>query len=165
MDKLEQQLTSDQADYDLARRLEKIRLDAASWVDGAFDYRTAAHEYSKAFAGFAVLTDDPAVVAARLASSPIKDQLVAALDHWAVIAPKGVSAEQLIALAREAAPDPAWGDRLRQPKVWPDQEALVKLVAQAPADGLSPQLLHLVGLLLRNVDSPLKESWLRQAQA
>src|SRR5206468_11423577 len=51
-----------------------------------FDYRTAAEEYSKAFAGFALLNDDPAVVAARLGSSPIKDQLVSALDNWAPIA-------------------------------------------------------------------------------
>jgi serine/threonine protein kinase/tetratricopeptide (TPR) repeat protein len=168
MDKLEQQLTSDQADYDLARRLEKIRLDAATSVDGGFDYRTAADEYSKAFAGFAVLTDDPVVVATRLASSPIKDQLVAALDHWAVIAfylPQTGSAEQILAPARQAAPDPVWGDQLRQLKVWRDPDALVKLVAQAPADGLSPQLLHLVGWLLHNVDRTLMESWLRQAQA
>ena len=157
MDKLEQQLTSDQADYDLALRLEKIRLDRATWVEGGFDYRKAADEYPKAFAGFAVLSDDPAAVAARLRSSPIKDQLVAALDDWAWIAfylRNRDLAEQLLAVARQAAPDPAWGDRLRQLKVWRDQEALGKLVAEAPAAGLSPQLLGLVGYLLRDATAP-----------
>src|SRR5262249_12372143 len=86
MDQLAQQLTSDQADYDLALRLEKIRLDTATWVEGQFDHRRAADEYPKAFAGLGVLKDDPATVAARLGSSPIKNQLVAALDHWAWIA-------------------------------------------------------------------------------
>lgn len=168
MDKLEKEVTSDQADYDLARRLEKIRLDQASWVDRGFDHRKAADEYSKAFADFAVLSDDPATVAARIASSPIKDQLVAALDGWALVVSvlrnKGLT-EQLLALTRQAAPDPGWGDRLRQFKVWGDQKALGKLVAQAPTTGLSPQALYLVGILLRDLDSPLTESWLRQAQA
>jgi eukaryotic-like serine/threonine-protein kinase len=167
MDQLERQLTSDQADYDLARDLEKIRLDKATWVEGRFDERKAADEYAKAFARFAVLSDDPAAVAARLASSPIKEQLVAALDDWAVVAyylSREALAEPLLALARQAAPDPVWGDRLRQLKVWRDQVALGKLVAQAPAARLSPQLLHLVGRLL-HVDNTLKESWLRQAQA
>src|SRR5262249_31612787 len=157
--------TSDQADYDLALRLEKIRMDRATWVEGGFDHRKAADEYPKAFAGLAVLNDDPVAVAARLGSSPIKDQLVAALDDWAWVAfllHKEELAEQLLAVARQAAPDPAWGDRLRQLKVWRDQEALGKLVAEAPAAGLSPQLLDLVGSLLPDAD--VKESWLRRAQ-
>jgi eukaryotic-like serine/threonine-protein kinase len=167
MDKLEQQLTSDQADYDLAQRLEKIRLDAAR-LDSGYDCRRDADEYTKTFAGFALLTDDPAAVAARLGSSPIKDQLVAALDDWAylaVVLREQDLAEQILALARQAAPDPAWGDRLRQLNVWRDPQALDKLVAHAPATGLSPQLLELVWILLRGVDSPLRESWLRRAQA
>ena len=167
MNRLEQQLTSDQADYDLALRLEKIRLDRATWVEGGFDNRKAADEYPKAFAGLAVLKDDPAAVAARLGSSPIKDQLVAALDDWAWVAftlREQELVEQLLAVARQVAPDPAWGDRLRQLKVWRDREALGKLVAEAPAAGLSPQLLDLVGSLLRD-DKPLTESWLRRAQA
>src|SRR5262249_39482235 len=168
MDRVDQQLTSDQADYDLALRLEKIRMDTATWVKDKFDYRKAGDEYPKAFAGLAVLSDDPATAAARIASSPIRDQLVAALDDWATIAlvfGKEDLAEQLLALARQAAPDPAWGDRLRQRKNWGDKEALGKLVAEVPAAKLSPQLLDLVADLLENVDSPLQESWLRRAQA
>jgi serine/threonine protein kinase/tetratricopeptide (TPR) repeat protein len=168
MDLLEQQVTSDQADFHLARRLEKIRLDQAAWVEGGFDYRKAADEYPKAFAGFAVLGDDPDAVAARLGSSPIKEQLVAGLDNWAwvsFILGDKVLPEQVLAVARQVAPDAAWGDRLRQVKVWGDPEALGKLAAQAPAAGLSPQLLSLVGVLLRKVERPLRESWLRRAQA
>ena len=168
MDMFEKQLTNDQADYDLAVRLESIRLDTATWMDGQFDYRTWAEEYAKAFAGFAVLKDDPAAVAARLRSSPIKDLLVAALDQWAWavhrLREQGL-AEHLLMLARQAAPEPAWGDRLRQPQVWGDPEILGKLVSGASVAGLSPQLLSLMGILLHDVDSPLTETWLRQAQA
>src|SRR5262249_21297387 len=48
--RLEQRLAGDEADHRLALRLEKIRLDRATWIKGAFDYRTAAEEYPKAFA-------------------------------------------------------------------------------------------------------------------
>jgi eukaryotic-like serine/threonine-protein kinase len=167
MNRLEQQIASDQADYDLALRLEKIRLDRATVVNGKFDIRKAADEYSKAFDDLAVLKDDPGAVAARLAPSPIKDQLVAALDDWAWVAftlREPALAEQLLALARHLAPDPAWGDRLRRLGVWRDREALGKLVAEAPLDGLSPQLRDLVGSLLGG-NRPLAESWLRRAQA
>src|SRR5258705_12919702 len=104
-------------------------------VEGYFDTRKAAAEYPQVFAGFAVLKEDAAAVAARLRSSPINEQLVAALDDWALVAfglRNEPLAEHLLAVARQAAPDPAWADRLRQPKVWRDQEALAKLVAQAP---------------------------------
>src|SRR5262249_6939708 len=86
LDRLEQQLARDEADYRLARRLEKIRLDRATWVAHDFDYRTAAEEYPKVFASFGVLTEKPEAGAARLAASPIKEQLVAAVDDWAWVA-------------------------------------------------------------------------------
>jgi len=167
MNRLDQQLMSDQADYDLALRLEQIRMDRATWVEGSFDDRKAADEYAKAFSGLGVMEDDPVAVAVRLASSPIKDQLLAALDDWAGGAfrlHEQELTERLLAVARQVAPDPTWGDRLRQFKVWSDREALAKLVAEAPAAGLSPQLLDFVGSRLRT-DNPLKASWLRRAQA
>ena len=136
-------------------------------VNGRFDNRKAADEYSKAFEDLAVLKDDPGAVAARLAPSPIKDQLVAGLDDWAWVAftlRDAKLAEQLLAVARHLSPDPAWGDRLRRLGVWRDREALGKLVAEAPLDGLSPQLRDLVGSLLGG-NKPLAESWLRRAQA
>src|SRR5262249_20633827 len=74
---------------------------------------------------------------------------------------KGLT-EQLLAVARQAAPDPAWGDRLRQVKGWRGQGSPAKLMAEAPA-GMSPPLPSLVGVMLRDMD--LKEAWLRKAQA
>src|SRR5262249_8680752 len=142
LDRLEQQLAADEADYRLALRLEKIRLDRGTWVAGAFDNRTAVEEYSKALAGFGGLTQSREVAAARLAASPIKEQLVGALDDWAhvgVIEVKGNSQEQLravldlgrqlTAVARKAMPDEAWGDRLRRVELWCDEKALAKVAA------------------------------------
>src|SRR5262249_27219120 len=154
-------------DYRLATRLEKIRLDRATWVEGGFDYRTAAEEYPKAFAGFGVLSQNPEAAAACVRASPIKEQLVAALDDWAFVAGavkrKDLS-EALLAVVRLAAPDASWGDRLRQLDVWDNQEALAKLVAKAPASGLSPQLLDLVGNL-GPMTPTARLAWRRRAQA
>jgi tetratricopeptide (TPR) repeat protein/serine/threonine protein kinase len=167
LDRLEQELADDEADYRLALRLEKIRQDRATWVKGEFGYRTAAEEYPKAFAGLGVLTQNPRAAAARVAVSPIKEQLVAALDDWALVVAvtsrERARIEQLLAVARLAAPDAAWGDRLRQKEVWGNREALARLVAKAPAAGLSPQLLQLVGYLLG--DNRSRVVWLRRVQA
>jgi serine/threonine protein kinase/tetratricopeptide (TPR) repeat protein len=166
LDELGERLTADDDDRLLALRLETIRLDRATWVGHSFDNRRGAEEYPRALTGFGVLNDEPAAVAARLRASPIREQLVAAVDDWAFVAfglgERGV-AVRLLAVAQLAAPDPAWGDRLRRLKVWRDPEALGKLVAEAPVAGLSPQMLGLVGIRLRG--SAAEESWLRRAQA
>jgi serine/threonine protein kinase/Tfp pilus assembly protein PilF len=166
---LAQQLRQDDRDRKLAVALEQIRMDVAATVENDFDFAGAARKYPPAFAGagLAVLTEEPAAVAARLRAAPIQEALVAALDHWAFVAFRlkedkllGV----LLEMARLAAPDPAWGDRLRQPAVWRDQEALTALVREAPVAGLSPPLLELIGSLLKD-GHPLQEAWFRQAQA
>ena len=76
-------------------RLEKLRLDRWAFVNARFDYRGtapnppeafgfdyagAAQSYPDAFAdaGWTVLKPEPAIVAARLAASPIHEALVAA---------------------------------------------------------------------------------------
>jgi tetratricopeptide (TPR) repeat protein/serine/threonine protein kinase len=168
LDRLEQRLTSDEADYRLALRLEKVPMARDTQVEGKYDYRKAAEGYSKAFAGFGLPASDPGAVAARVAASPIKEQLVAALDDWAWVAfeltREEELAERLLAVARRAAPHAAWGDRLRQLKVWRDHEAVARLAAEALPARLSPQLLSLVGALLQK-DKSLQVAWLLRARA
>jgi tetratricopeptide (TPR) repeat protein len=169
---LRQLLARNEADRELAVALEKVRTDRADPVEGAFDFARAARDYSRTFteAGFAVPADAPAdvaAVAARLDASPIREQLVAALDDWAYVTwRKGedATAGSLLEVARRAAPDPRWGDRLRRLELWRDRKALGQLVKEAPVTALSPQTLLLVGNLL-NGDQPLWQTWLRRAQA
>jgi serine/threonine protein kinase/Tfp pilus assembly protein PilF len=168
-DKLDQDLTSDDDDRRLAVRLEKIRMDQAAVVEGYFDFASAAREYPKAFgeAGLAMPEGETEALASRIRSSRIKEQLVAALDDWALVAYRAGKedlAEKVLATGRRAAPDPAWGDRLRHLKLWRDRNSLAKLIKDARPSGLSPQMLHVVGILLR-MDNPFGESWLRDAQA
>jgi tetratricopeptide (TPR) repeat protein len=167
MDQLELQLTSDQADYDLALRLERISLYTLPREIVGFNRPNTIAEYEAALAPFGVLGDDPAAVAGRLAASPIREQLVAALDQCALtihVSHKDL-AERLLTLARQTAPDPGWGDRVRQLAVWGDRQALERLATEAPTAGLSPRLACIVGEGLRQKGSDLSLICLRRAQA
>ena len=142
MARLQEQSAGDEADYRLAVRLEKLRSDRANWIRAEFDYRKASDEYSRALADLGVLNRNPEATAAGLAASPIKEQLVAALDDWAWVAyvtKQRDLAEQLLALARRAAPDAAWGDRLRRVDVWDNREALAQILTEAPRSECRPR--------------------------
>jgi serine/threonine protein kinase/tetratricopeptide (TPR) repeat protein len=169
IDRLDGHLASDQADYDMALQLEQIRADGASQDGTRWDARSVAEQYRRALAGVGVLDDDSAAVAARLGASPIKEQFVAVLDDWAFQAFEMSDqrmVERLLTLARQVAPDPIWGDRLRQLKVWRDPKARDRLLAETPPTGLSPQLYALVALKLIGKSNPARrESWLRRGQA
>jgi tetratricopeptide (TPR) repeat protein/serine/threonine protein kinase len=166
---LGRQLDRDDADRLLAVRLEKVHMDRSAWVKGWFDYAGAAKQYPRVFteAGVVVLEEEPAAVAARLSASPIKEALVAALDDWALVAlrqrEEGL-VERLLSIARLTAPDPLWGDRLRQISLWRDEPAFTDLVQAAPVAGLSPSLLTLISELFSR-DNPITEGWHRQARA
>ena len=53
---------ADRGDYDLAQRLEKIRMDGAAWVKGRVSDTMAAYPSAFAEGGFAVLEDQPATL-------------------------------------------------------------------------------------------------------
>jgi len=82
--KLDGDLARDQRDYDLAWRLEKIHLDTATIVEGKFNYALAEREYPLAFAeaGLALEPGRLKETARLIQQSVIKEQLLAALDHW-----------------------------------------------------------------------------------
>src|SRR5206468_4286833 len=79
------QLDADQKNFQLAVKLDAIRLRTAVPVKGLFDYAAAFREYAEVFAhlGCHVEQQTPAAMAARLQPLPLRLVLVAALDHWA----------------------------------------------------------------------------------
>jgi tetratricopeptide (TPR) repeat protein len=164
---LEPLLKADDADRVFALALEKVREDEAVTLD----IIGAADAYGKTFAsaGIRPFDSDARTVAERIASSPIKEQIVAALDHWASdrsrFQIRREPVARLLEVARLAAPDPAWADRLRQWATWTDREALAELARTAVLDDLSPHLLHHMALLLRDGKREQRIAWLRQAQA
>src|SRR5262249_7124990 len=166
---LESLLKADSADRLLALALEKVREDGAMNVEGHFNHKGVAEGYAKAFAeaGFDLVQGDARTLSERIAASPIKEQLVAALDDWSLLADpfprKNAPWERLLEVARLAAPDPAWGDPVRQAATRRNKAACEELARKAAVAKLSPQMLHLVAYLLN--DRQARLSWLRRAQA
>src|SRR5438270_378163 len=107
-------------------------------------------EYRKAFAQAGLDVDaDAAVTATRIRASALADKTVSALDTWALAAfllKREAEQQKLLQIARLADPDPAWGDRLRDPAAWGDQQKLILLAEEALA-ATRPLPAHQPGIL------------------
>jgi tetratricopeptide (TPR) repeat protein/serine/threonine protein kinase len=172
---LEEQLRSDEADRRLAVALEKVHMDRSAWLEGRFNNVGAVRNYPKVFqkAGLALPDGEVRVLARRIQQSPIREQLLAAIDGWALSAfsiRQFELVERLLAVSREADPDP-WTRQLRTVAVWRDPGKRARLIrglfegtkSGVSSGRLSPQVHYLVAaLLLPQVREA--ETWLRQAQ-
>jgi serine/threonine-protein kinase len=154
------------ADTDLAERLDRARLRAFHLVQGKFDMPGAAQEYAAALRDFGLGREgeDAEVVGARVRASAVRAEVVAALDAWAGLTRRDPPRrEWLLAVARAADPDPG-RDRLRQPALWADKEAVARAAREARVAELSPQLAATLGMaLLANKGDALP--LLQEAQA
>ena len=107
-------------DLEFIDRLEQIRMQRATWVEGKFDNAGADREYARAFRDYGVDVEELAVETSidRLKARPaLAIPLAAALDDW-VDARRTVSErdaagwKRLVAVARGIDPEPL-RDRLR----------------------------------------------------
>jgi serine/threonine-protein kinase len=141
------------ADLDLAVRLDAIRLRRATLVAGGLDYQMADRDYAAAFAEVGVAGQGNAEeAAARVRDSAIREQLVAALDDWALAARDEKRRPWLLGVARYADPDD-WRNRFRDARVWRAPAALEGLAKELLRDEVklqaqSPPLLVALGLAL-----------------
>ena len=116
----------------------------------------SGRHYEEAFrkAGIGAPGDDPVEAAARVRASPVRAALVSALDDWAACAADRDQQVWILAVVRQADPDP-WRDRVRDPATWDNSEALRDLADRAPVAEQSPHLLAVLGARLRarNLDA------------
>jgi serine/threonine protein kinase/Tfp pilus assembly protein PilF len=171
LEELDRELAADEADFQLALRLEEIRLEAATWTEGQFNSAGALREYPLAFveAGLAIEPGRKEHLAVQIARSAIKDQLLAALDDWALHARRKQQLElahAVLAVARLADQDP-WRDQVRDPARWNESQTTSQSAQQAQRDpdllaSLTPQMIVAISWRL-----PAEEgaTWLRKAQA
>src|SRR5262249_47752072 len=148
----------------LVGKLEAIRLEASTPVEGKVDTAGADRKYEDAFREARLGTpDEPAeVVAGRVRQSKLREGLVAALDSWAAWAAGSARQRWARAAARAAASERERG--LRDPHVWRSRRGLERRAAKVDVERLSPQLLYaLTGALEGSGGDPLP--LLRQAQA
>jgi serine/threonine protein kinase/tetratricopeptide (TPR) repeat protein len=166
---LRQRVRSWVADLTTAARLEEIRLE---WYDGMNPSRTDA-DLARTFRahGIDVAALPPGEIAARIAGSRIKEDLVAALDFWAAVLqclPKPLNigrGQWLQRIAKTADRDP-WGQQLRQAVLEKDLPRLQKLVASARFPEVQGRALLRLGSALETAgDEEGVISFLRKAQA
>ncbi len=151
-DDLRRRLDQARHHLDLATHLDAIRLQRAT--RGELDYyRTQAdREYAATFrqAGLGTRDDSTAVVATRIAGSPVSGALVAALYDWSVCAADREQRGWLFQVARQADSIPGeWHERVLTPAVWEDRNALVELSEAAPVTSEPVSLLLALGQRLR----------------
>jgi serine/threonine-protein kinase len=141
------------ADLNRAVRLDAIRQERLTWVEGKYFNRAATDQaYAAAFreAGLGQEGDPEEEVAARIRASAVRGMLVAGLDAWANVATEERQ-EWLLGVARRADPDAQWRDQFRHPQVWRDRAALERLAREAPVEELSAPLLAALGEALARV--------------
>jgi tRNA A-37 threonylcarbamoyl transferase component Bud32/tetratricopeptide (TPR) repeat protein len=117
--------------------LDEIRVRESIWVPAPAtqkkaDARSPWRKYRAAFAarGFDLASADPGQLAERVRASWAWEELVAALDDWAVIEPDAGLRDRILAVARRADPGP-WTDRFRDAAAWDDRERFEALIAEA----------------------------------
>jgi tetratricopeptide (TPR) repeat protein len=139
-------------------RLDRIRQERASWVEGKAKYGRAVRDYARAFRAYGVdveaLPTGEAV--ARLRAKPaLAVALAAALDDWVNVrhglGEGAPSWKPLVTLARGLDPDP-FRDRLRatwgRPVTRELQAELLRLAKVVDIKAEGPATLYLLGLTL-----------------
>jgi tetratricopeptide (TPR) repeat protein len=124
-----------QSDVDMVSRLETIRLRASDTMeDGHFSVERTDEAYSDAFRQYdldVTAVDSVEEAAERVRASAIADHLIAGLDEWAWCKAhhgdaKGTALCLVVALRSDSDP---WRNRLRNPNIWLNKEALEELAA------------------------------------
>ena len=177
------------ADLELVARLEEIRLmravvrkelkfddegGAAAHAVGsgepglpvndlAIDDEGPGAAYAAALREFGLPVTDLAIdeAARRVAASPIRLFLLAALDDWATQAP--ADRTKLLTIALRADNDP-WRRKCRDALLRDDRLALLRLARQPDALAQAPGTVVLLGTLMDGFDRPAALEFLGQAQ-
>jgi serine/threonine-protein kinase len=146
-------------DVHLVERLEKARLHAASVMRGTYDFSGSERLFTAAFTESGLLHEgeDPTVVAERIRKSELREDLIGALDDWAVDINDEVGGrarqEWILTIARKADENES-RNRLRHAEVWEEVQqknpvALKGLIDNANAAELTPHLAATLMLVVR----------------
>jgi len=158
---LQATVTERQGEVALIALLEDAQLKAAPLSPGRYergkDYVGANRAYAAAFAKFGLdVAALPAEESAqRIQDSAIRNQLVEALDYWAYIKDRlpDDDGAPLRAIAQLADVNP-WRQKLRDPKVATNREALERLAEQEGVLNQPPANLLILSYLLDKAKAP-----------
>jgi tetratricopeptide (TPR) repeat protein len=130
-------LERENADRRLSALLEDVRLEAEELQGGRRQGDRTARRYVEAFRdyGFDVLALDTADVGRRLRSHPLRERLLAALEHWQREAPSPADRRRLDQALQAADPDPR-SFRNRRRAARGDRAALQALAKERGVESL-----------------------------
>lgn len=137
---LQQQIQRVQSDLEFVQGLQRIRELATSSVTERYSNESLAYtvrmtESEKVFSQAGLGLDGSAEkIASRIQNSELRDQIIAAIDEWALAAAINGGDEmqrQLLQIAKLADAGDTWRDRLRDPENWHNRKALLKLAEDA----------------------------------
>jgi len=140
-------LHQSERELQLVADLAAIRLSRANVAGEKLDLAEVPARYQKTFdaAGLNVKALPPAMVAERIKASPISNELIAALDDWAVCATSQAQLETIYDIAKLADPDRRWRDKVRNRSIVNSAQALVDLANEAPVADESASILVALG--------------------
>jgi tetratricopeptide (TPR) repeat protein/serine/threonine protein kinase len=136
--------------------LEESRLKSSAIQEGKYDLAGADRAYAAAFKkhGWDVQALAAEEIAAQIAASPIRGQLVAALDHWANIKPPtDVPGQEKLRTIARLADDDDWRQQLRDPAVRKDRATLERLARQEGVLDQPPGNLVFLAVMLEERDA------------
>jgi serine/threonine-protein kinase len=152
---LPQRIQQGRRDQGLVDRLDKARPGDGTTLTDLIDLSEDERQYVIAFheAGLGGPGDDPEMIAARVRESPVREQVVAALDHWATMRVDRDRQAWLREVVRRADPQPwrdsLWGPGARQDG-WTALQVAKDLLADEPRLGrLQPSAFTVVADALR----------------
>jgi tetratricopeptide (TPR) repeat protein len=145
---LRQAVAQAQDEVHFAAKLDRIRMEKAT--DAMRKVNRTAPAYAQAFRdyGLEITTDDVAVLAERIATSHIKQQLVAALDDWDSMSGDLGTSSRLWAILSRVDPD-EWRVAYYLALKNQDPQAFQRLAARIDVEKLSPAFLDSMATRLK----------------
>jgi tetratricopeptide (TPR) repeat protein len=147
------------------RRLTTIRLDKSLVVGGKQNKASAPPAYAATFREHGLPVKGPVEELARqITAFPLREQLLAALEDWALGEPDDALRARLWQLTEEVDRQP-WRRALRDKDVWRDRQKLTQVAAGLDLARLSPAFLVGLGEKLETLGGDgitvLEQAWKR----
>jgi tetratricopeptide (TPR) repeat protein len=164
-DELFARLGQARQDLKTVAELESIRVRQLTLKNGSRERFSLPAAYAAALGGYGLDLESGGVdePVGRVEASPIKEQLVAALDAWAAAEPDAARRGRLLEVLRRTAPNP-WRDRFWAAAGRGDREGLKQLAADWPPDRASPTLTAVLAFAVVESDADAALGLLDRAQ-
>lgn len=132
---VKQLMQAAKADLDFIEKRDEARQNLAEFTNGLELNTGTALQYGALFEQYGIIVKKTDDAVKRIRSSRIQAELLAGLDHWALVS-DDIQKPLLWQVAKEAS-QPGWSQEFRTPTIRDDPQALKRLVTRIPWGVLS----------------------------